>query len=232
LVPAREDETVGRKRIFKDDAARQRAHRADLKKKQIQRKRQGDYSTPPDLFEELDRLYHFTIDVCATADNAKCPHYFTPEQDGLTQPWSGATWWRPGSEAVCWMNPPYHQAEIHKWIRKAYEESSSQRGTVVVALLPARTGSWWFHELVLPHATVTFLRGRIKFAEMTTNPPEDSMIAVFGIPSPCSLHAVHCPGYLFPEGRTWGTMPPRRDLFPPFCTPKKRRNEVSHAEAL
>ena len=120
----------------------------DAKEKQIQRKRQGDYSTPQDLFEAYDRLYHFTLDVCATAANAKCPHYFTPEQDGLQQPWHG----------TCWMNPPYHQAEIPKWIRKAYEES--QRGAVVVALLPARTGSAWFHEVVLPHAAVTFLRGR------------------------------------------------------------------------
>jgi phage N-6-adenine-methyltransferase len=164
---------VGRKRIFKDDAARQAAHRADLKKKQIRRKRQGDYSTPQDLFEHYDRRYHFSLDVCATAANAKCPSYFTPEQDGLLQPWSG----------TCWMNPPYHQTEIPKWIRKAYEEA--QRGAVVVALLPARTGSKWFHEIVLPHAAVTFLLGRIKFAGLTTNAREDSMIAVFG--TPCVL---------------------------------------------
>ena len=103
---------MGRKRIFKDDAARQAAHRAGLKKKQILLKREGDYSTPQDLFEELDRIYHFTLDVCATPANAKCPHYFTPEQDGLTQPWHETTWWRDGCETVCWMNPPYHQTEI------------------------------------------------------------------------------------------------------------------------
>jgi phage N-6-adenine-methyltransferase len=173
---------VGRKRIYKDDAARQAAHRADLKEKQTQHKRQGDYSTPQDLFEEYDRLYHFTLDVCATDANAKCPRYFTPEQDGLQQPWRG----------TCWMNPPYHQAEIPKWIRKAYEES--QRGAVVVALLPARTGSAWYHEVVLPHAVVTFLRGRIKFAGMTTNPQENSMIAVFGAPCATPLAQVRCLG--------------------------------------
>ena len=185
---------MGRKRIFKDDAARQAAHRAGLKKKQIRLKRQGDYSTPPDLFEKYDRLYHFTLDVCATPDNAKCPHYFTPEQDGLQQPWHG----------TCWMNPPYHQAEIPKWIRKAYEES--QRGAVVVALLPARTGSAWFHEVVLPHAQVTFLRGRIKFAGMTTNAMEDSMIAVFGVPVPPGASAMLLPVYASRLGLSWRTM--------------------------
>jgi site-specific DNA-methyltransferase (adenine-specific) len=159
---------VGRKRIYADNAAKQADYRVRAQKKQIQRKRQGDYSTPQDLFEAYDRIYHFTLDVCATAANAKCPHYFTPEQDGLQQPWEGAVW----------MNPPYHKTEIPKWIRKAYEES--QRGAVVVALLPVRTGSAWYHELVLPHAKVTFLRGRVKFAGLTTNAMEDSMIAVFG----------------------------------------------------
>ena len=167
-----------RPRVYLTNAERQAAYRADLKKKEIQRKRQGDYSTPPDLFEHYDRLYHFSLDVCATADNAKCPHYFPPEQDGLLQPWRG----------TCWMNPPYHQAEIPKWIRKAYEES--QRGAVVVALLPVRTGSAWYHEFVLPHAQVTFLRGRIKFAGMTTNAMEDSMIAVFGVPCAQALGPV------------------------------------------
>ena len=169
---------MGRKRIWKNNAAKQANHRAELKKKEILLKRQGDYSTPPDLFEAYDRIWHFTLDVCATADNAKCPHYFTPEQDGLLQPWRG----------TCWMNPPYHQTEIPKWIRKAYEEA--QRGAVVVALLPVRAGSAWFHDVVLPQAQVTFLRGRIKFAGRTTNAMEDSMIAVFGGPCACQCCAM------------------------------------------
>ena len=75
-----------------------------------------------------------------------------------------------GCETVCWMNPPYHQTEIPKWIRKAHEESSSQRRVVVVALLPARTGSAWFHELVLPHADGdASCEAAVKFAGMTTN---------------------------------------------------------------
>jgi site-specific DNA-methyltransferase (adenine-specific) len=160
---------VGRKKIHINNAEKQRFHREQRKATQARRKRQGDYSTPQDLFAHYDRLYNFSLDVCATAANAKCPHYFTPEQDGLQQPWHG----------TCWMNPPYHQAEIPKWIRKAYEES--QRGAVVVALLPVRTGSAWYHELVHPYAAVTFLRGRIKFAGLTTNAREDSMIAVFGM---------------------------------------------------
>lgn len=127
------------------------------------------WETPRDFFDALNAKYHFDIDVCATGDNAKCPVFFSPEQDGLAQPWGG----------VCWMNPPYGR-EIIKWVRKAYE--SSLCGATIVCLLPARTDTKWFHEYVLPYAEIRFLRGRLKFAGKTEKPnsaPFPSMLAVF-----------------------------------------------------
>jgi hypothetical protein len=53
-----------------------------------------DCETPQKLFDEIDAEFGFDLDVCATAANAKCRRYFSPEQDGLKQPWRG----------VCWMN--------------------------------------------------------------------------------------------------------------------------------
>lgn len=48
-----------------------------------------DWATPQDLFDQLDRTFHFTLDVCASESNAKCERYFTAEQDGLKQDWGG-----------------------------------------------------------------------------------------------------------------------------------------------
>ena len=48
-----------------------------------------DWATPQDLFDQLDKTFHFTLDVCASADNAKCKRYFTSERDGLKQNWGG-----------------------------------------------------------------------------------------------------------------------------------------------
>jgi len=45
------------------------------------------WATPQDLFDKLHREFHFEVDVCAIAENAKCPVYFTPEMDGLKQEW-------------------------------------------------------------------------------------------------------------------------------------------------
>lgn len=47
------------------------------------------WETPQDLFDRLNSIHHFTCDVCAIADNAKCEKYYTPQENGLLQTWGG-----------------------------------------------------------------------------------------------------------------------------------------------
>ncbi len=68
------------------------------------------HATPQDFFDTLDKEFKFETDVCALPENHKCERYFTPEQDGLKQAWTG----------VCWMNPPYGR-QIGSWMEKAYK---------------------------------------------------------------------------------------------------------------
>lgn len=124
------------------------------------------WETPQDLFDELDAEFHFDLDVCALPENAKCPDYYTPEQDGLSQSWDG----------TCWCNPPYGR-QIGKWVRKGL--LSSFDGATVVMLLPARTDTRWFHDYILNRAEVRFLRGRLKFGGGENCAPFPSMIVVF-----------------------------------------------------
>ena len=44
-----------------------------------------EWSTPQNIFEELNKEFHFNLDPCATKDNAKCRKFFTKAQDGLKQ---------------------------------------------------------------------------------------------------------------------------------------------------
>jgi phage N-6-adenine-methyltransferase len=126
------------------------------------------WPTPQDTFDALDREFGFGTDVCAIASNAKCPTYFTPEQDGLSKDWSG----------VCWMNPPYGR-EIGKWMRKAYE--SSLIGATIVCLVPARTDTAWWHDYAAK-GEVRFLRGRLKFNGIK-DAPFPSAVVVFRPPA-------------------------------------------------
>jgi phage N-6-adenine-methyltransferase len=128
----------------------------------------GEWETPREFFDVVDSVFHFTLDVCATHSNAKCGRYFTKEENGLTQIWSG----------VCWMNPPYGR-EISLWVRKAYE-SSLETGTVVVCLLPARTDTKWWQDYVIAHAeSIRFIRGRLRFSGRGPA-PFPSALVVFG----------------------------------------------------
>ena len=75
------------------------------------------------------------------------------------------------------MNPPYGRTIIN-WVRKAYE--SAKNGCVVVALLPARTDTKWFHDYIYNKAEMYFIRGRLKFGGSKNSAPFPSMIVIWG----------------------------------------------------
>ena len=127
------------------------------------------WSTPQSLFDELNEKYHFTLDVCALPENAKCAKYFTPKQDGLKQLWQ---------PHVCWCNPPYGRA-ISAWVEKAYRESLND--TPIVMLLPARTDTKWFHDYILEKARIDFIRGRLTFGNAINPAPFPSMLVFYNL---------------------------------------------------
>ena len=132
-------------------------------KTKFESKRQ-DWETPNDLFLPLENEFQFTIDVCATKENAKCLEYITEQMDALSLPWHG----------TCWMNPPF--STIGKWIKKAYEESL--RGATVVCLVPSRTNTAWWHEYVMK-GEIRFLRGRPKFKGAKHGFPQPLAVVIF-----------------------------------------------------
>ena len=123
------------------------------------------WSTPRDFFDDYNAIYHFDVDVCATAENALCAKFYSPEDNGLSKQWHG----------VCWMNPPYGR-EISKWMKKAYE--SSLHGATVVCLVPARTDTAWWHEYAMK-GEIEFIRGRLKFGDAKNSAPFPSAVVVF-----------------------------------------------------
>jgi phage N-6-adenine-methyltransferase len=125
-----------------------------------------EWVTPQAFFDEQDARWNFTLDVCATIENAKCERHYTKASDGLRQSWAGER---------CWMNPPYGRV-IGDWMRKAYEENL--RGTLVVCLVPARTDTAWWHDYAM-HGEIQFIRGRLKFGGGKTNAPFPSAVVVF-----------------------------------------------------
>jgi phage N-6-adenine-methyltransferase len=127
----------------------------------------GEWETPQDFFDELNKEFHFEVDVCATPLNSKCDKFYEEGTDGLSMNWSLQTGWK-------WMNPPYGR-EIGKWIKKASKERK------VVALLPSRTDTRWFHDYIYkkPYVEIRFIKGRLKFGGAKNSAPFPSMLVIF-----------------------------------------------------
>lgn len=128
----------------------------------------NEWSTPQSFFNELDKEFNFTLDPCATHDNAKCDKYYTIEDDGLLQDWS---------KDIVFMNPPYGR-EIKHWVQKAYEESL--KGATVVCLIPARTDTTYWHDYIFNKADdIRFIKGRLKFGDGKNSAPFPSAVIVY-----------------------------------------------------
>ena len=126
------------------------------------------WATPQDFFDKLNDEFHFTLDAAASPDNAKCPVYFTEEQDGLAQSWKGHT---------VWCNPPYC-CKTGAWVKKAWEEHQ-RTGCTVVMLLPSRTDVRWFHDYILGKAEIRFIKGRLKFGGSKNSAPFPSIVVIY-----------------------------------------------------
>ncbi len=124
------------------------------------------HSTPQEFFEGFNFQYGFTLDVCATKENAKCKIFFDVKRNGLIQNWG---------ENICWMNPPYGRT-IGLWMRKAY--LASTKGATVVCLVPSRTDTNWWHDWAMK-GKIEFIRGRLKFGNAKNTAPFPSAVVVF-----------------------------------------------------
>lgn len=80
-----------------------------------------EWGTPDDFFKKLDVKYNFTLDPCATVENAKCKNFYTMEDNGLEKDWEGET---------VFVNPPY--SKIKDWVVKCHRESLKPNTTVVM----------------------------------------------------------------------------------------------------
>ncbi len=128
-----------------------------------------EWGTPQHFFHRLeDKFGTFTLDPCSNNSNYKVRNHFTEEDDGLAQDWGGH---------LVFMNPPYGRV-IKDWIKKAYEEAQKDN-TTVIALIPARTDTRYWHDYVMKAQAIYFVKGRLKFGNGGNSAPFPSAVVVF-----------------------------------------------------
>lgn len=129
--------------------------------------------TPPEVFDSIERAVGpFDLDPCGEAGSpVRAATIYTEADDGLSLPWMG--------KVYC--NPPYSGAAA--FLQRAYTMWSAGACAAVVLLLPVQTHLAIFHDLVVGHADVLFLRDRVRFIGpegRRDRAPFPSMIVIYG----------------------------------------------------
>jgi hypothetical protein len=85
--------------------------------------------------------------------NVEARRYFTPEQDGLKQPWFGRVW----------LNPPQGRGAAAPFIDKLIEEYRNGNVSEAIVLTPNSLDTVWAHDLMNEAVHAVLKRGSIRF---------------------------------------------------------------------
>lgn len=132
-----------------------------------------EHYTPREIIDAvLACMGNIDLDPCSnskTEPNVPADFHYTIEDDGLTQVWQGRVY----------MNPPYGR-EIGKWVSKLCAEYEAGNVSEAIALVPARTDTDWFDQLIDDYKFHCFVHGRLQFIGNDGNAPFPSAIVYLG----------------------------------------------------
>jgi len=128
-----------------------------------------DHDTPESFFRPFHELFEgFDLDPSASETSALAARNVTKDEDGMSMGWFGDVW----------LNPPY--SEVADWLD--YGERQVAAGNVdnLVALVYARTGTKWFHNIAVYADVMCLVEGRLTFGDGEYSAPAPSMVLVWG----------------------------------------------------
>ncbi len=108
------------------------------------------WNTPQSIYRQLHEEFHFDFDPCPanfcreTLFDLDRPKPTEISRDGLLCEWG----------SVNYVNPPYSQ--IGQWIKKGWQEY--RKGKTVVFLIPSRTDTTWWHDIVMKATEILLKR--------------------------------------------------------------------------
>lgn len=127
--------------------------------KEIQGTRDSDnYATPQRFYKKLDAEFKFDFDPCPLRS----------ETDGLITEWNGNIY----------INPPY--SNIEPFLLKAIDELKEGRANKCVFLIPVRSDTKYWHNLIMKYASeIRFVKSRLNFNESKSPAPFPCVLIIF-----------------------------------------------------
>jgi len=133
-----------------------------------------DWETPDELFDRLDFVFHFNLDVAASSDNAKCENFYSRESSGIEHPWGGR----------CWCNPPFskdktqaNSKDVSDFLARGFQQMEENEACQIICfLVNSCTETRWFQEYCFNADLLCFLKGRLKFKGGKNSAPKGSVL--------------------------------------------------------
>ena len=118
------------------------------------------FNTPDYLFNQLNEVFQFDLDVACDSTNCKTANGFKFDkgENGLEKDWNG--------RVFC--NPPF--SEKDKWIKKACYEVYQKSCPIVVMVLPLNCMSTktFYDYIIKNNIAYEILKGRVQFLDNDT----------------------------------------------------------------
>lgn len=119
--------------------------------------------TPPDFMEHIYEAFGpVDLDPCCHELSPVIAHrriILSEGGNGLKEPWAGN---------FVYVNPPY--SELLVWLRRAHEQWRAGNAKTVACLVPVRTDSAWFQNVLSKDAAMYMLSGRVRFLDTEGKP--------------------------------------------------------------
>ena len=111
----------------------------------------NDYwETPQPVFDTLNNIYNFEVDICCVPETAKCTRYFTEQDDSLSFRWHQLS---NIKGKYIWCNPPYSNPT--PWVQHAID--AQLNGVGVVMLLNNDPSVGWYAESLIYASKITVI---------------------------------------------------------------------------
>jgi len=108
-----------------------------------------EHDTPEPFFRPFHRILGgFDLDPAASDTSDLAEQNVTKDEDGMSMDWWGDVW----------LNPPY--SEVGDWLDYGERQVACGNVTNLVALVYARTGTQWFHNIAVYADLMCLVEGR------------------------------------------------------------------------